>query len=63
MSDLVICTMVFEIEKALFKSMNPLNTVTPWGIPYAVSIGDALEEGDKLRGQLAALNVEHDDAH
>lgn len=63
MSEKITCTMVFEIEKTIFKSMNPLNTVTPWGIPYAVSIGDALEEGDKLREQLSALNVEHDDAY
>jgi hypothetical protein len=56
-SDLVTCTMVFEIEKTVFKSMNPLNTVTPWGIPYAVSIGDALEEGDRLREALQKISL------
>jgi len=61
--DKVTVTMVFELDKAIFKSMNPLNTETPWGIPYAVSIGDALEEGDKLRDKLDAANIEHDDAH
>ena len=55
MSEKVVCTMVFEVEKQLFKSMNPLNTETPWGIPYAVEIGDALEAGDKLREDLEAL--------
>lgn len=49
MTEKVTCTMVFEIDKALFKSMNPLNTETPWGIPYAISVGDALEENDELR--------------
>ena len=57
MSETVTCTMVFEVDRAVFKSMNPLNTVTPWGIPYAVSIGDALEEGDKLREELDSLKT------
>ena len=42
-------TLVFEGDIRSFK-MNPLTTATPWGIPYAVSIGDALEENDALRG-------------
>lgn len=53
----IICesfTLVFEGDIRKFK-MNPLATETPWGIPYAVSIGDALEEGDKLREELERL--------
>jgi hypothetical protein len=57
MIEKVTCTMVFEVDRAVFKSMNPLNTETPWGIPYAVSIGDALEEGDKLREELDSLKT------
>lgn len=49
MDDQVTVTMVFTLSKSKFKTMNPLNTETPWGIPYAVAIGDALEEGDNLR--------------
>lgn len=52
MTEKVTVTMVFELEKSLFKSMNPLNTKTPWGIPYAVALGDALEAADDLREQL-----------
>lgn len=57
MSDMVTVTMVFQLERAIFKTMNPLNTETPWGIPYAVSIGDALEEGDALREELDSLKT------
>jgi hypothetical protein len=41
-------TLVFEGDIRSFK-MNPLTTETPWGIPYAVCVGDALEENDELR--------------
>jgi hypothetical protein len=51
----VTFTMVFRGERSKFKSMNPFRTETPWGIPYAVSLGDALEEGDALREQLEKL--------
>lgn len=44
-------TLVFEGDIRNFKA-NPLNTETPWGIPYAVSMGDALEEADDLREAL-----------
>lgn len=39
-------TLVFEGDIRKF-SMNPLTTETPWGIPYAVSMGDALEQLDE----------------
>lgn len=39
-------TLVFAGDIRKFK-MNPLTTETPWGIPYAVSMGDALEEADE----------------
>lgn len=48
----VIVTMVFEVELGAFKKSNPLTTETPWGIPYAISLGDALEEADELRERL-----------
>lgn len=48
----VTVTMVFEVEEAKFRSMNPLTTETPWGIPYAISVGDALEENDEIRDLL-----------
>jgi len=41
-------TMVFEGDIRQFK-MNPLTTETPWGIPYAVALGDALEELDAIK--------------
>lgn len=41
-------TLVFEGDIRKFK-MNPLTTETPWGTPYAVSLGDALEELDQLK--------------
>ena len=41
-------TLVFAGDIRKFK-MNPLTTETPWGIPYAVMAGDALEELDALR--------------
>lgn len=41
-------TLVFEGDIRKFKQ-NPLTTETPWGIPYAVALGDALEELDKLK--------------
>lgn len=44
-------TLVFEGDIRRFK-MNPLTTETPWGIPYAVSMGDILEEADELREKL-----------
>jgi len=46
-------TLVFKGNIRDFK-MNPLTTETPWGIPYAVSMGDALEEADQLREQIEA---------
>lgn len=48
----VIVTMVFKVEAAAFKKANPLATETPWGIPYAVGLGDAFEENDELRDLL-----------
>ena len=47
-------TLVFEGDIRRFK-MNPLTTETPWGIPYAVSLGDITEEADELREQLEKL--------
>lgn len=44
-------TLVFKGNIRDF-DMNPLVTKTPWGIPYAVAMGDALEEADDLREQL-----------
>jgi hypothetical protein len=41
-------TLVFEGDIRKFKG-NPLTTETPWGIPYAVAMGDALEELDELK--------------
>jgi hypothetical protein len=41
-------TLVFAGDIRQFK-MNPLTTETPWGIPYAVSVGDVLEELDELK--------------
>ena len=41
-------TLVFKGDIRKFK-MNPLTTETPWGIPYAVALGDALEELDELK--------------
>lgn len=41
-------TLVFAGDIRQF-NLNPLTTKTPWGIPYAVSLGDALEENDELR--------------
>lgn len=38
-------TLVFAGDIRKFK-MNPLTTETPWGIPYAVCMGDALEQLD-----------------
>lgn len=45
-------TLVFEGDIRRFK-MNPLTTETPWGIPYAVSMGDALEKLDALEAAAA----------
>lgn len=47
-------TLVFEGDIRSFKK-NPLTTETPWGIPYAVSMGDALEELDELK----CSNIKH----
>lgn len=41
-------TLVFAGDIRKFKA-NPLTTETPWGVPYAASMGDALEQIDKLR--------------
>lgn len=41
-------TLVFEGDIRRFKQ-NPLTTETPWGVPYAVSMGDALEQLDELK--------------
>ena len=43
-------TLVFAGNIRDFKK-NPLTTETPWGIPYAVSVGDALEDLDEARGE------------
>lgn len=43
-------TLVFDGDIRRFKQ-NPLTTETPWGIPYAVALGDALEELDELKGE------------
>lgn len=43
-------TLVFEGDIRKF-NMNPLTTETPWGIPYAVSMGDALEQLDAATGK------------
>ncbi len=40
-------TLVFAGDIRNFK-MNPLTTETPWGIPYAVGMGDAFEKIDEL---------------
>ena len=40
-------TLVFKGDIREFKS-NPFKTETPFGIPYAIAIGDALEELDAL---------------
>lgn len=50
----VVVTMVFSVDREKFRSMNPLTTETPWGIPYAISLGDALEECDQLRERVEA---------
>lgn len=52
MTGKIIVTMVFEVDPDLFKKSNPLTTETPWGIPYAISLGDVLEEADQLREKL-----------
>lgn len=59
--DYTCFTLVFEGDPR--KLPNPFTTDSPWGRPYAVSVGDALQEADRLRDQITALNVEHDDAH
>lgn len=46
-------TLVFQGDLSKF-DMNPLTTETPWGIPYAASLGDALEEVDELQSALTA---------
>jgi hypothetical protein len=43
-------TLVFEGDIRKFK-MNPLTTETPWGVPYAVMLGDALEQLDEALGE------------
>lgn len=43
-------TLVFEGDIRQFK-MNPLTTETPWGVPYAVAMGDALEQLDAALAQ------------
>ena len=51
-------TLVFEGDIRQFKR-NPLTTETPWGIPYAVSMGDALEELDEARREIRSeLGIE-----
>jgi hypothetical protein len=47
-------TLVFPGDIRRFKQ-NPLTTETPWGIPYAVALGDRLEEIDELERRLEAL--------
>lgn len=41
-------TLVFEGDIRKF-GLNPLKTETPFGIAYAASMGDALEELDELK--------------
>jgi hypothetical protein len=48
-------TLVFKGNLRDF-DMNPLTTETPWGMPYAVCLGDALEEADELREKLEAAD-------
>ena len=50
-------TLVFEGDIRKFK-MNPLTTETPWGIPYAVMAGDALEQLDEALGIVTDLPSE-----
>lgn len=52
-------TLVFEGDLRKFK-MNPLTTETPWGIPYAVSLGEALADADELREELERTPQESD---
>jgi hypothetical protein len=47
-------TLVFEGDIRQFK-MNPLNTETPWGVPYACGLGDAFAQRDRLQEQLDQL--------
>ena len=41
-------TLVFEGDLRKIK-LNPFKTETPFGIPVAAAVGDALEENDELR--------------
>jgi len=48
MSVKVTVTMVFEIDRDVFREHNPLTTETVWGIPVDVSLGDRIEELERL---------------
>lgn len=52
MSEMVTVTMVFEIDAAEFKKKNPLTTLTPWGIPHSIALGDFLERVDELESRI-----------
>lgn len=47
-------TVVFEGDIMDF-DFNPLKAVTPFGIPYAAGIGDALAEADAFRAALESI--------
>lgn len=53
MTGKVTVTMVFEVDKLVFKRYNPLTTETPFGIAHTISIGDIIAEADELREKLA----------
>ena len=50
-------TLVFKGDIGKFKK-SPMVTDTPFGRPVAAGRGDAFEEADELRDQIAAVNAE-----
>ena len=56
MAEKVVVTMVFEVERDAFRSMNPLITETPWGIPTSISLGDIIEDADRMRKHMERIS-------
>ncbi len=48
-------TLVFDGDLKNFEG-NPFQTDTPFGRPYAIAIGDALEEKDKLEQRIKEID-------
>lgn len=57
-NDKTFFTVVFEGDIGSFKD-NPLKVVTPFGVPLIIARGNALEELDRLKDDIADRDLDY----